>query len=190
MEEVEKYDFPPLEYYKIYEDSQDLKFETKWSVCFDVSAYLRIGEEKPIIIKGYDKYNRQIERPINLDRMEVFSKDKENGCIYIQPKDRVLIPTGLIFNIPQGYSVRTHPRSSTGYKIGLHHAHDEGIIDPDYYHETFLLFYNMTEIEIIIHHNQKIAQLEMIKNPTYKLQETKIKPTQKTDRIGGLGSTG
>ncbi|KKL70774.1 hypothetical protein LCGC14_2101530, partial [marine sediment metagenome] len=34
---------PDLKYYKIYKDSQDLKFATKGSACFDVSAYLKDG---------------------------------------------------------------------------------------------------------------------------------------------------
>ena len=110
--------------------------------------------------------------------------------ICLSSGNRLLIPTGLILDIPEGYSVRTHPRSSTGYKIGIHHPHDQGIIDADYYHQLFLLFYNMTEIEISIKHNQKLVQAEMIKKPIYEIIETKIQPSQKTDRIGGLGSTG
>ena len=182
--------FPPLKYYKIYKDSQDLKFGTEGAACFDVEAYLKLGEGRPNTVKGYDKYNNKIERPINKDFIRGYSDDEDNGYICIQPKDRILIPSGLILDIPDGYSVRTHPRSSTGYKVGLHHAHDQGIIDADYVQELFLLFYNMTEVDILIKHNQKIVQSEMIKKPIYEIKETNVKPSQKTDRIGGLGSTG
>ena len=190
MKECNCYKFPPLEYYKIYEDSQDLEFGTKGAACFDVGAYLKVGEECPNTVNGYDKYNRKIERPINADYAGLYSDDENNGFVIIQPKDRLLIPSGLILNIPDGYSVRTHPRSSTGYKEGIHHPHDQGIIDCDYYHQLFLLFYNMTEIDISIRHNQKIVQSEMIKKPIYDIKQTKIQPSQKTDRVGGLGSTG
>lgn len=193
---VVEYDYPPLEYYKIYKDAQDLEFGTQGSACFDVGAYLKLGiDEKthtyrPETVKGYDKDNKKIERPIILDVNGLYSEEEKNGYIYIKPKDRLLIPSGIILGIPDGYSVRTHPRSSTGYKIGLHQPHDQGIIDADYYHQLFLLFYNMTEVEIIIKHNQKIVQSEMIKKPLYDIKETKIQPSQKTDRSGGFGSTG
>ncbi len=185
-----KFDYPPLEYFKIYKDSQDLEFGTQEAACFDIAAYLKLGEEKPSIIEGYNKYNEKIEKSIICDYAHIYSENKENGYICIEPKERLLIPSGLILNIPIGYSVRTHPRSSTGYKIGLHHPHDQGIVDADYYHQLFLLFYNMTEVEVRICHNQRIVQSEMIKKPIYEIKETKTQPSQKTDRIGGIGSTG
>ncbi len=181
---------PPLQYYKIYEDSQDLSFGTTGAACFDVAAYLRLGNNNPETINGYSKFNQKIQRTICYDKMKTYSDDSDNGYICIKPKERILIPSGLILDIPGGYSVRTHPRSSTGYKIGMHHPHDQGIIDYDYTDPLFLLFYNMTEVDIIIKHNQKIVQAEMIEKPKYEILETKIEPSQKTDRIGGLGSTG
>jgi dUTP pyrophosphatase len=183
-------EFPPLGYYKLHTDSQDLEFGTQGAACFDVAAYLKTGEDESKTVKGYDKNNNKIERPINMDHIGQYSSDKTNGNIHIKPKDRILIPSGLILDIPEGFSVRTHPRSSTGYKVGLHHPHDQGIVDCDYYHELFLLFYNMTEVEIVINHGQKLVQAEMIKKPIYEIKETKTQPSQKTDRIGGFGSTG
>lgn len=180
--------FPPLKYYKIYEDSQDLSFATNDAACFDVAAYLRYDKIKTVV--GYDKYNNKIERPIIPDDVGMYSSDPDDGYVVIKPGDRLLVPSGIIFDIPQGYSVRTKPRSGTGYKIGLTHPHNEGIIDSDYFHETFLVFLNITQVEIIISHNQRLAQLEMIKKNYYDLIETNEKPSQKTDRIGGLGSTG
>jgi dUTP pyrophosphatase len=35
------------------------------------------------------------------------------------PQERALIPTGLIFDIPEGYSIRIHPRSGMALKYGL-----------------------------------------------------------------------
>jgi len=186
---TEIYDSPPLKYYKMNKGSQDISFGTKGAACFDVAAYLKLEEDSVNVVKGYDRNNQKMVRSINYDNLKTYSDNPLNGYICIQPKDRILIPSGLILDIPEGYSVRTHPRSSTGYKIGLHHPHDEGIVDEDYYHELFLLFYNMTNVEVIIHHNQKIVQAEMIKKPKYQLVETKVEPSQKTDRIGGFGST-
>ena len=165
---------PPLQYYKIYKDSQDVKFETKGAACFDVAAYLKDGIE----IEFYDVWNNKSERIV------------ENNRITILSHERVLVPTGLILDIPIGYSIRTHPRSSTGIKLGLSLPHNEGIIDSDYYHQFYMPFINNTKKEIVLKHNQKITQAEMIKNLEYDIYETKIKPVQKTNRIGGFGSTG
>lgn len=177
--------YSDLKYYKIHSDSQDLAFATEGSACFDVSAYLRYDDNSKNVVKGYDSTNMKIEAKIYPGK-----DNKEDGRIKINPGDRILIPTGIILDIPIGYSVRTHPRSGTGYKIGLSHPHGQGIIDFDYYDELFLLFINNTQAVLEISHGQRLAQAEMVQKPIYNICETTIKPTQKTDRIGGLGSTG
>ncbi len=164
---------PELKYYKRYKDAQDIKFATKGSACFDASAYLKNKEE----IVYYSAFNTKKWKTVR------------NKKIKIYPKERVLIPTGIILDIPEGYSVRTHPRSSTGIKLGLSHPHDEGVIDHDYILELFMPYINNTNTVVIIEHNQKITQMEMIKKLEYNIKETKEEPQQKTDRVGGFGST-
>ena len=162
-----------LKYYKIYKDSQDIKFATEGSACFDVAAYLIDGNT----VKYYDAFN---EKNIQIIK---------EGKIKIYPNERFLIPTGIILDIPKGYSARTHPRSGTGVKIGLTHPHNEGIIDYDYYHQLFMPYTNITNTSITIEHKQKITQAEMVKKINYSIKETKEEPQQKTDRTGGFGST-
>ena len=106
------------------------------------------------------------------------------------PGDRILVPTGLIFDIPTGYSVRIHPRSGLSYKQGLVLANLEAVIDSDYVQETFVLLYNRSEVDHTINNGDRIAQAEMVKREEYILWEIFDAPTQKTDREGGLGSTG
>ena len=67
--------------------------------------------------------------------------------------------------------------------------HNEGIIDFDYYYQFYMPFINNTKKEIVLKHGQKITQAEMVRNLKYDICEIKNKPTQKTDRIGGFGST-
>jgi len=116
--------------------------------------------------------------------------DIEELQISISPADRVLIPTGLIFDIPEGHSVRIHPRSSISLKKGLTLTNGEGIVDSDYYHETFIMFTNTSADEVRIKHGERIAQGELIKTLDYSLEESIIVPEQKTNRVGGFGSTG
>ena len=117
--------------------------------------------------------------------------NEEDGLqLAIYPAERVLVPTGLVFDIPQGYSVRLHTRSSLSLKKGLVMPNGEGIIDSDYYHETFVMLYNSSADEVRITHGERIAQGELVQNLTYEMVETTEIPTQTTNRVGGFGSTG
>lgn len=150
------------------------KFATKQSACFDIS----FQAEGKSLYHGYNKTNAPFSRPMS------------TGEIRLMPGDRILVPTGLIFDIPAGYSLRIHPRSGLSYKQGLVLANLEAVIDSDYVEETFIILTNTTEVDQTIFHGDRIAQAEMIKQEEYILWEIMEAPTQKTDRAGGLGSTG
>ena len=111
-------------------------------------------------------------------------------CVILSPGERILVPTGLIFNIPTGYSLRLHTRSSVSLKQGLVMANSEGIIDSDYYHQTFIMLYNASADEIRIKNKERIAQGELVKTLDYSLEQTTIQPERTTERVGGFGSTG
>lgn len=150
-------------------------FATKQAVCFDL-AYQPWGKDN---YTGFDMTNGPISRFIGTD-----------GKIAIMPGDRILVPTGLIFDIPEGYSVRVHARSGLSLKQGLVLVNQEGVIDSDYYHETYVLLTNISQTHAHLMPGDRIAQAEMTKNAEYVLWEIDMPPQQKTDRVGGLGSTG
>lgn len=150
------------------------KFATKQAACFDLS-FQSSGKTE---YTGYNMYNAPLSRPLS------------NGAIKIMPGDRILVPTGLIFDIPEGYSVRIHPRSGLSLKQGLVLANLEAVIDSDYVQETFVLLANNSSVDQTINNGDRIAQAEMIKSEEYILWEIFDAPIQKTDRAGGLGSTG
>jgi dUTP pyrophosphatase len=150
------------------------KFGTKQAACFDIS----FQAEGKATYSGYNSFNAPFTRALS------------SGSIRIMPGDRILVPTGLIFDIPEGYSVRIHPRSGLSYKQGLILANLEAVIDSDYIQETFILLTNRSEVDQTINNGDRIAQAELVKKEEYVLWEIMEAPTQKTDRIGGLGSTG
>jgi dUTP pyrophosphatase len=150
------------------------RFGTKQAACFDIS----FQAEGKATYSGYNSFNAPFTRPLS------------SGSIRIMPGDRILVPTGLIFDIPEGYSVRIHPRSGLSYKQGLILANLEAVIDSDYIQETFILLTNRSEVDQTINNGDRIAQAELVKKEEYVLWEIMEAPTQKTDRIGGLGSTG
>lgn len=163
-----------LNVYKTHPDITLPKFATQQSACFDLSFQMAGKTE----YSGYNAYNAPFTRLIHEDR------------IVLMPGDRVLVPTGLIFDIPEGYSVRIHPRSGLSYKQGLVLANLEAVIDSDYVLETFVLLRNQSENPITINNGDRVAQGEMVKKEEYVIWETTLRPIQKTDRAGGLGSTG
>jgi dUTP pyrophosphatase len=108
----------------------------------------------------------------------------------LHPQFRTLIPTGLIFDIPKNHVLKVHPRSGMSVKYGIGLANSTGIIDSDYVEELFVPVYNMGDTPITIYHGDRIAQALLEEVKQYTLVERKSRPEQKTERAGGLGSTG
>jgi dUTP pyrophosphatase len=150
------------------------KFATEQSACFDL-AFSCHGKQS---YKGFNKQNAPIERPF------------ATGNIHIMPGDRILVPTGLIMNIPEGYSVRLHARSGLSLKQGIVLANAEGVIDSDYVQEVFIMIHNISDNKQWINNGDRIAQAELVKNEVYQIVQDTAAPEVKTSRNGGLGSTG
>lgn len=147
--------------------------QTEQSACFDLS-FQGHGKRE---YSGYNSMNKPFTRVMN-------------NLIVVQPGDRVVVPTGLILDIPKGHSVRVHARSGMSLKQGLVLANAEGVIDSDYVEELKILVYNISANSIEIRSGDRIAQAELIKDCEYSIEESASRPGIKTNRIGGMGSTG
>ena len=167
-----------LQFFRDNPEATPPRFATAQSACFDLSACITSG------------MNIKTFKPDNLE----YSKTPftlENGfAISIQSGERVLVPTGLILDIPEGYSVRLHVRSSLALKKGLTLANAEGVIDSDYVLPTYVMLYNSSNNTEIIRHGDRICQGELVQSLSYNMGEILTKPRTKTDRTGGFGSTG
>lgn len=162
-----------LKVWKTHPANQVPRKATVGSACFDLQ-FQGHGKRE---YKGFSRMNKAFTRPLN-------------GMIVIQPGDRIMVPTGLILDIPQGYSVRVHARSGLSLKQGLVLANAEGVIDSDYVEELMVLIWNISDNAIKIETGDRIAQAELIQDLTYEIETTAIRPIIKTTRIGGMGSTG
>lgn len=163
-----------LKIYKTHPEIVLPKFGTEQAACFDL-AFQPNGKTR---YTGYNAYNGLVDRAFS------------DGCLTLVSGDRIMVPTGLIFDIPERYSLRIHPRSGLSYKQGLVLANLEAVIDSDYVHETFVLLTNLSENTQTINPGDRIAQAELVEQIKYNIVETDVAPSQKTDRIGGIGSTG
>lgn len=162
-----------LKLYKVYPEVVLPSHQTEQSACFDLMLQAcRKGS-----IKGFSSMNKPVER--------LYS-----GNLTLSPGDRMMIPTGLIMDIPQGYSVRIHARSGLSLKSGLVLVNAEAVIDSDYVEEVFILLMNISENSITVREGDRLAQAELVKTVDYTIEATPIRPIPKTSRNGGLGSTG
>lgn len=165
-----------LKYYKLHPQAQAPVYSTTDAACFDIFL-CTFGK---MAFDGYDDTGKKFTRLLTTD-----------GGITICPRDRVLAPTGLIFDIPKEYSVRIHPRSGLSLKEGLTLANAEGVIDSDYMEETYVMLTNTTTRNIVVPNLSRICQGEIVRNNRATFEELKTRPTRdNTNRKGGFGSTG
>ena len=127
-----------LKYYKMKHDVTDPVFATSGSACFDMFCYIceqgRITTNTATpLVTIYTMDNKKELRECHT---WAGKRCEFNTGFELYPGERVLVPTGLIFNIPEGHSVRLHARSSISLKKGLIIPNGEGIIDSDYYHTS------------------------------------------------------
>ena len=112
--------------------------------------------------------------------------------IVIEPRESVIIPTGLKFGIPHGYMLQVMNRSSIAAKRGLMvGAH---VIDSGYDGEVFINLHNVGSNPQMIRYGDKIAQLVMIPVVAFRpyliqgdLYQESITISDRGD--GALGST-
>jgi len=182
-----------LNYYKQYEDVLDPKFSTEGAACFDIHAYLKPGT----VVKCYDENNEVYTQTVSdvetslIPGLEfLFPETNPANSVIVPSGSRVMIPTGIILDIPKYFSVRVHSRSSLALKQGLRLANSEGIIDYDYVDPLYIVMHNTSKVNVVISNGNRIAQCELIPMLKYQLQESTQAPEAKTDRIGGFGSTG
>ena len=178
---VKKSKTTSLKFYKLNEQAQLPVFATKQSACFDLYANL--------IVDGTVQYYGAIQTK-ELPRRVSFDINSNRNFIQLNNMERMLIPTGLIADIPDGFSVRLHSRSGLAFKQGVYLANCEGIIDSDYVDPIFAMVTNISNVPTRIYNGDRICQGELVRCEKYTLNESDEAPTQKTDREGGFGSTG
>jgi dUTP pyrophosphatase len=77
----------------------------------------------------------------------------------IPPAGRVLIPTGFIFEIPEGYEMQVRPRSGLAVKNGVTVLNAPGTIDADYRGEVKVILVNHGTEPFTVKRGDRIAQL-------------------------------
>jgi dUTP pyrophosphatase len=102
---------------------------------------------------------------------------------------RAAVPTGLAFEIPQGFEGQVRPRSGLARKVGLTVLNAPGTIDSDYRGEVVVLLVNLGDAAHVIEPGDRIAQLVIAPVSVAELEEAAA--LGETARGGGgFGHTG
>jgi len=109
--------------------------------------------------------------------------------LQIQPMERLMVPTGLFVEIPQGYEIQIRPRSGMAIKQGITCLNTPGTIDADYRGEIKVILINLSNEPQIIQSGDRVAQ--MVLQKVERIEWKKTDQLNETDRgSGGFGSTG
>jgi dUTP pyrophosphatase len=107
----------------------------------------------------------------------------------VQAMERVLVPTGLFIELPQGYEAQVRPRSGLAIKQGITCLNTPGTIDADYRGEIKIILINLSGEEQVIQPGDRIAQMIIQKVEKGILKEVKeLEITARNE--SGFGHTG
>ena len=113
-----------------------------------------------------------------------------NESITIDPGMTKLFPTGLAFEIPEGYFGGLYPRSGLATKRDVNLINCVACVDADYRGEVMVALHNHSRMNaMVIEPHERIAQLIVQPFATIEFKETE--ELSETERgKGGFGSTG
>jgi dUTP pyrophosphatase len=104
----------------------------------------------------------------------------------VQPRQTVLVATGLAMAFPEDYGALVEDRSGLAVKGVTTLA---GVIDPGYRGELKVVLTNVTDAPITLAAGDRVAQLRIVQKLQAKFEEVDdLDPTHRGE--GGFGSTG
>ena len=110
-------------------------------------------------------------------------------AVQIQPGERRLIPTGLIFEIPEGHEGQVRPRSGLALKHGISIVNSPGTIDSDFRGEVGIVLINHGAEPYVVEPLSRIAQIVIAQVVQVAIEEAETL-TETARGAGGYGSTG
>lgn len=121
-------------------------------------------------------------------RANLRPEDRAAG-IMLAPMARMIVPTGLRVEIPQGFEMQIRPRSGLAVKHGISLPNTPGTIDSDYRGPLGVALINFGGKPYVFAHGDRIAQ--MVIAPVVQARFEVAKALSDTARgEGGFGSTG
>ena len=112
--------------------------------------------------------------------------------ILIEGFGRALVPTGVRFEIPEGFEIQVRSKSGLALKQGLMVLNSPGTVDEGYTGEVQVIIFNTNKDQFQITKGMKIAQAVLSKcYPGRNVNLVKVNKIENKDRgENGFGSTG
>ena len=121
--------------------------------------------------------------------MDLRAAVPQDHPITLAPRERTLVPTGLIIALPAGHEGQVRPRSGLAVKFGISLVNTPGTIDEDYRGEVHIPLINHGSEPFVVERGERIAQLVVV--PVVQVSITETDDLDATKRgSGGFGSTG
>jgi dUTP pyrophosphatase len=86
-------------------------------------------------------------------------KAKISDNLVIEPGESKIVPTGLRFEIPEGYEIQVRPRSGLAAKEQVTVLNTPGTIDSDYRGELLIILINHGKKPFVVTPGMRIAQI-------------------------------
>ena len=174
---------------------------------FDDDMFETILSETGIDIREFDKqfenYTPQIDlkyKKLHPDAVEPkYNYPSDSGfdlyaveTVYVTKFGRALVPTGLSFDIKDGYEIQVRSKSGLAINQGLMVLNSPGTVDNGYTGEVQVIIFNTNDFMVTIEKGTKVGQAVLCPVANGKwvnLQETN-EEINKDRNANGFGSTG
>jgi len=121
--------------------------------------------------------------------MDLTAAIPENKIFTLEIGKRMLIPTGMCIELPDGYEGQVRPRSGLALKHGITVLNAPGTIDADYRGEVSVLLINHGDQPFEITRGMRIAQL-VVAPVVQAVWDERVTLAETSRGAGGYGSTG
>lgn len=107
----------------------------------------------------------------------------------VAPGQRVLVPTGLRVELPEGYEMQLRPRSGLALRHGITLLNSPGTIDADYRGEIGVILINLSDDTFVINPGERICQMVVAAHARVEWSATDaLSDTERGE--GGFGHSG
>ena len=109
--------------------------------------------------------------------------------VVLKPLQRLLVPTGLRIELPEGYEAQIRPRSGLAIKHGISLVNTPGTVDADYRGEIKVILVNLSLEDFTVNPGERIAQMVVARHERVEWEEVE-ELAESSRGEGGFGSTG
>lgn len=142
------------------------QFPEPRGASFDLRACLNPGSK----VRTFNPWNKEVEVPVKA----------VNGtqCVQIYPGYRVMIPTGLSFDVDPDHVVKVYALQDMAVKHGTMFINGIILVDHNHTGEVLVNLYNTSDGPITINNGDAIARAMLERLEYYNFEEITDKPNR------------